>query len=242
MEKEYSTEKFRRGLDELGIALSEAQIERFFLFGQMLLEGNRRTNLTAITEPDEVMTKHFLDSLCLVKAVPEPAGRRVIDVGSGAGFPGIPLAIAFPEAELVLVDSVGKKTAFEQAVVDALKLSNVTVAQGRVENLAKDSAYRQQFDLCVSRAVADLAVLAEYSLPFVRLGGQMIAYKGDAVDTECARAQKAVSLLGGETAQVIHYTLPGTADARSLVCVDKREMTPDRYPRNAGKPAKRPLQ
>ncbi len=241
MAKKDDPEKFYRGLEELGLSLSEGQIEQFLSYYETLIEWNRNRNLTAITDWDDVVTKHFLDSLCLVKAVPELSGQRMIDVGTGAGFPGIPLKIAFPDLDVVLVDSVNKKTDFVNAVIGKLGLSGAVTVHGRAEDLGRMAEYRQQFDLCVARAVSELAVLSEYCLPFVRIGGRFIAYKGAGVDAECEAAEGAVFLLGGEMEPVQTYSLPGTGDARTLVCVKKKEGTPRAYPRKAGMPAKNPL-
>ncbi len=234
-------DRFDKGLEELGIVLTDAQREQFLLYYEMLVEWNERMNLTAITDWEDVVTKHFLDSLCLVKAVPDLNNQRVMDLGTGAGFPGIPLKIAFPELSVVLMDSVGKKLSFLDAVIGELGLADTTTAHGRAEDLAHERAYRQQFDLCVSRAVADLAVLAEYGLPFVRIGGLFVAYKSADVEAERARAKAAAFLLGGVTEKVVTYTLPEAEDARSLVCFNKKEGSPQAYPRKAGIPARNPL-
>ncbi len=239
---DYLLEKFHRGLEELGIALSETQEKQFLLYYETLIAWNRSANLTTITGFDDVVSKHFLDSLCLVKAVSVSGDQRVLDVGTGAGFPGLPLKIVFPGMHLVLLDSVGKKLKFVDAVIEKLKLSEVTTVHGRAEDLAREEAYRERFDLCVSRAVADLAVLAEYCLPFVRVDGCFVAYKSANIAEETLRAEKAISLLGGETEEVLTYTLPGAEDGRSLVCVRKTQRTPREYPRKAGTPPRHPLQ
>ncbi len=234
-------EKFDKGLEELGVVLDDAQREQFLLYYKRLMEWNERMNLTAITDWEDVVTKHFLDSLCLVKAVPDLKGQRVLDLGTGAGFPGIPLKIAFPELSVVLMDSVGKKLLFLDALIGEMDLADVTTVHGRAEDLAHEQAYRQRFDLCVSRAVAKLAVLVEYGLPFIRIDGLFIAYKSGDVEEECAQAKTAAFLLGKTTEQVVTYTLPGTEEARSLVCFTKKEGSPRAYPRKAGTPARDPL-
>ncbi len=219
-------------------------MRQFLTFYELLVEWNRRMNLTTITEFDDVVTKHFLDSLCLIRAVPDlsgPASRDIIDVGTGAGFPGIPLKIAFPKLNLVLLDSANKKLNFLIELIRQLGLSGVTTVHGRAEDLAHEADFRRQFDLCVSRAVSDLSVLAEYCLPFVKIGGLFVAYKTADVDGEYARAKKAVYLMGGKTAQIIKYQLPATGISRSLVCIEKKKGTPREYPRKAGTPMKNPL-
>ncbi len=241
MSREYSLDKFYKGLKDLNLLLDENQIKKFVRYYEMMIEWNERMNLTTITEWEDVVSKHFLDSLCLVKAVPDLADQSVIDVGTGAGFPGIPLKIAFPELKVVLLDSVNKKLNFLNFLIEELGLSDVVTVHGRAEDLAHEADFRRRFDICVSRAVADLAVLAEYCLPFVRTGGLFAAYKSADAEEEYARAKKAVFLLGGETAEVVKYSLPGTGEARSLVCVRKKEGTPRAYPRKAGTPAADPL-
>ncbi len=234
-------DKFYIGLEELHLSLTEKQIHQFVRYYEMLTEWNERMNLTTITEWDDVVAKHFLDSLCLVKAVPDLKDQSVIDVGTGAGFPGIPLKIAFPELKMVLEDSVNKKLNFLNFAIGELGLTDAVTVHGRAEDMAHEEDFRGRFDVCVSRAVADLAVLAEYCLPFVRMGGLFAAYKSADADDECARAEKAVSLLGGGTERVIKYFLPVTGDGRSLICVKKIKGTPRAYPRKAGTPSANPL-
>ncbi len=238
---QYNTKEFENGLHMLGISLCEAQMEQFLLYYEMLTEWNQRMNLTAITGFADVTEKHFLDSLCLVKAVPELRDQRIMDVGTGAGFPGIPLKIAFPGLDVVMIDSVGKKLHFVDELIKKLGLSNAKTVHGRAEDLGREAEYRQQFDLCVSRAVSNLSVLAEYCLPFVKTGGRFVAYKSADVKEECEQAAKAVTLFGGEMALPLVYSLPGREEARSLICIQKNKGTPREYPRKAGIPARDPV-
>ena len=231
--KEYNLEGFERGLFELGITLSEEQKTQFLQYYELLVEWNSFMNLTAITEFDQVITKHFLDSLSLVK---------VCDVGTGAGFPGIPLKIAFPEVEVVLLDSLNKRVKFLNEVIGQLGLSKITAVHGRAEDFARQKDYREQFDLVVSRAVANLSSLSEYCLPYVKVGGRFVSYKSGKLNEELAAAQKAIHVLGGEAKEPVYFQLTGTEDERSFVCIKKGKATPKKYPRKAGTPAKEPIQ
>lgn len=231
----------RETLERLPLKLDDGMCERLFLFYSMLIEKNKVMNLTAITEYEEVLEKHFLDSLSLVR-VCEPGGKRILDLGTGAGFPGIPLKIVFPDTRMVLADSLQKRLRFLDEVIEACELKDVETVHGRAEDLAKTgSALRESFDLCVSRAVANLSSLSEYCLPFVKTGGCFAAYKsGDAAE-EISQAQRAVKILGGEIEQVDTFTLPGTTLGRTLVLIRKTKASPRKYPRKAGLPGKQPL-
>ncbi len=232
------------GCRDLGISLSERQIEQFLIFYEALTEKNKVMNLTTITEFSEVVAKHFLDSLALVKAVDFSSIRKVMDIGTGAGFPGIPLKIVFPQAEFVLLDSLNKRIRFLDEVVSACALEKVTPVHGRAEELARKKEYREQFDLCVSRAVANLSSLSEYCLPYVKVGGLFVSYKSGSVDEELAKADRAVSILGGKLSSVVRFQLftqNGEPFDRSLVVIQKKKATPVSYPRKPGLPSKEPL-
>ena len=229
------------GAARLGMHLDAVQVGRFRRYYEELVEWNGRVNLTSIVDYDGVQLKHFLDSLT---AAPLVGGRasRVIDIGSGAGFPGLPLKLALPGMELTLVESVGKKAAFLTHIVATLGLDGVEVAAGRAEALAHDGRYRQRYDVALSRGVANLATLAELALPFCAVGGRFIAMKKGDIEGETASSARAIDILGGKLAEVRPVDMEEfRGERRSLVVVDKVSDTPDRYPRRAGMPRKRPL-
>ena len=234
-------EQMERELE--GIAtLSERQMEQFYQYYEMLVEWNQVMNLTAITEMTEVVTKHFVDSLSLKKAVSdlEDKPRKIMDVGTGAGFPGIPLKIAFPQLEITLLDSINKRIRFLDAVIEKLELKCIKAVHGRAEDYGRDGKYREQYDLCVSRAVANLSTLSEYCLPFVKTGGYFIPYKSGKVEGELAAASGAVKKLGSEVERTEDFLLPN-GDERTLVVIRKNKVLEKRYPRKAGLPGKDPL-
>lgn len=239
----YDLTKFKHDLEELNITLTDEQIEQFLQYYEMLVEKNKVMNLTGITEYEEVIQKHFLDSLSLIRVIPDIASQKltVIDLGTGAGFPGIPLKIAFPELEITLMDSLNKRILFLQEVIDALGLKKVSAVHGRAEEMASNATHRQQYDLCVSRAVSNLAVLTEYCLPFVKKGGLFVSYKSADSDAEIQEGKKAISILGGKLTSVDKFQLPDSDLRRALVCIKKVKDTPKKYPRKAGTPAKLPL-
>jgi 16S rRNA (guanine527-N7)-methyltransferase len=226
----------------LNLELTPAQVAAFQRYADELRAWNDKFNLTAITDPEGIQVKHFLDSLSVLKVLPAQWGRlRLVDVGTGAGFPGLPLKIICPDLRLTLVEATGKKVTFCQAMVEALKLSGVAVVKARAEELGQDPAHREQYDWAVARAVAEMPVLAEYLLPLVRRGGHALALKGEGAPAETHAAEGAVRRLGGELAQVVPVELPGVVETRYLVVFDKVAATPPAYPRRPGVPAKAPL-
>ena len=235
-------EKLKARAEKEGISLTPKQLGQFELFYKMLIETNKSMNLTAITDEDEVIEKHFIDSLSCRRVVDMSQIRTCIDVGTGAGFPGIPLKIAFPEVEVVLLDSLNKRVKFLNEVIGQLGLSKITAVHGRAEDFARQKDYREQFDLVVSRAVANLSSLSEYCLPYVKVGGRFVSYKSGKLNEELAAAQKAIHVLGGEAKEPVYFQLTGTEDERSFVCIEKGKATPKKYPRKAGTPAKEPIQ
>lgn len=241
----YDLTSFEKGLEQLSITLSGEQKQQFLTYYEYLVEKNKVMNLTAITEYEEVITKHFLDSLAVVKTScfkPEKlAGKRLIDIGTGAGFPGIPLKIAFPKLEILLLDSLNKRINFLNEVTEMLGLTKINTVHGRAEDYAKQKVYRESFDFCVSRAVANLSTLSEYCIPFVKQGGCFISYKSGSVDQELIQAEKAVKILGGQREEVVRFSLADTDMDRSFVVIRKAKPTPKKYPRKAGLPSKEPL-
>lgn len=235
----YNTTKFINDLKKIGIELSDEQLEQFLTYYEMLIEKNKVMNLTAITDFDEVLEKHFEDSLSLIQAVDLEKSQTVIDLGTGAGFPGIPLKIAFPNLQITLADSLNKRILFLDDVIRELGLVGIDTVHGRAEDLAKNSDYREKFDLCVSRAVANLSTLSEYCLPFVKIGGKFISYKAGECDEEVAASKSSVFLLGGKISDIKKFELGESG--RAFVIIDKVSGTPKKYPRKAGTPSKDPL-
>ena len=236
---EYNFDKFIEEVGKISIILTEKQLEQFRIYYEMLVEKNKVMNLTGITEWDEVLEKHFLDSISLIRAVDLNQNLSVMDMGTGARFPGIPLKIAFPNLKVTLADSLNKRVIFLQEVIDTLELSNIEAIHGRAEDLARDKKYREQYDLSVSRAVANLSTLSEYCLPFVRIGGQFISYKSGEIEEEVVNSKSAVFLLGGKIKDTVKFELGESG--RSFIIIDKVKGTPKTYPRKAGTPSKKPL-
>lgn len=237
----YDLTILEKGCEELGIELTERQKEQYLLFYEYLIEKNKVMNLTGITEFEEVLTKHFLDSLACVKAIDIKNVKNVIDIGTGAGFPGVPLKIAFPHLEACLLDSLNKRVNFLEEAFALLHLENISAIHGRAEEFAKNKTYREKYDLCVSRAVSNLATLSEYCLPYVKTGGCFISYKSGKVQEEAEQAEKAIKILGGRVKDIVYFNLPDSEIERSLVVIEKIKSTPGRYPRKAGTPLKEPL-
>ncbi len=234
-------QELERASARYGLPLDAKQIEKFGIYYRLLIEWNAKMNLTAITEPREVAVKHIVDSLTVLRGIEERDSLRLIDVGTGAGFPGIPLKIVRPDLQLTLLDSLKKRVHFLETVVEALGLEGVECLHGRAEEAARQSALRERFDIAASRAVARLPVLAEYLLPFVRIGGTAIALKGLHSEEEAKESERAVKILGGRAIESIPVALPGLSDKRAVLVIKKERPTPKAYPRKAGKPAKEPL-
>lgn len=230
-----------RKLEELKIQIDSGQKEQFDTFYSMLVEWNKVMNLTGITEYEEVVLKHFVDSLSIVNILDLNKVHTVIDIGTGAGFPGIPLKIAFPHLKVTLLDSLNKRIKFLNAVIEELRLENIHTIHGRAEDYARQADYREKYDLCVSRAVANLATLSEYCLPYIQVGGIFISYKSGDVDEELDHSKKAIGILGGKMEDVVKFQLPGSDIGRSLVEISKIKEIGKKYPRKAGLPAKEPL-
>ena len=232
---------FEEKLSQIGITLSDKQKEQFDKFYELLIEWNKVMNLTGITEYEEVNEKHFVDSLSIVKAIDMNQVHSLVDIGTGAGFPGIPLKIAFPHIKVVLLDSLNKRINFLNTVIKELGLENIETIHGRAEDFAKQPEYREQFDLCVSRAVANLATLSEYCIPYVKKDGMFVPYKSGEIDEEVEQSKKAIHVLGGKLDKVIKFQLPGTEIGRSFVKINKVQNTAKKYPRKAGLPSKEPI-
>lgn len=234
--------QLKEEVKQMGIGLTDHQIDQFYNYYELLIHWNSMVNLTAITQMDEVVTKHFVDSLSLKKIIVdiEQKQRKLIDVGTGAGFPGIPLKIAFPELEITLLDSLNKRVKFLNEVIENLQLDGIIAIHGRAEDLGRDHVSRETYDLCVSRAVANLATLSEYCMPFVKTGGYFVPYKSGKLEEELATGKGAVKKLSGEIEDILTFTLPN-ADERCLVKIRKTGVMSKKYPRKAGMPSKEPL-
>ena len=221
--------------------LNDTQTDQFRTFYELLIETNKSMNLTAITDSIDVQQKHFLDSLMCLKTGLFKNSQSILDLGTGAGFPGIPLKIYRPDLSLTLVDSLNKRIIFLKKVIEILELKNIQVYHGRAEDLARTAEHREKYDLCVSRAVSNLSTLSEYCIPFVKRNGYFIAYKSGNVDPEIMESGKAIKMLGGQLENTMYFTIPGTEIERSLVIIKKENLTSNRYPRKAGTPQKDPL-
>lgn len=234
-------ELLKKSAASLGIELSDQQTEQFIKYYEILVEWNSFMNLTGITEYEEVVQKHFTDSLAFCKAI-EPSGvKNLIDIGTGAGFPGIPLKIVYPHIQVTLLDSLQKRIKFLDEVIAQLGLTGIETIHGRAEDFAKPSMKRESYDVCVSRAVANLASLSEYCLPYVKLGGYFIPYKSGKMEEELAEARKAVFVLGGKIEEEVKFMLPQSDISRSLIKIKKISGTPKKYPRKSGMATKEPI-
>lgn len=242
MEKE---ELLRSEIEKIGIQLNSLQLEQFMKYYELLIEWNSVMNLTAITEYDQVVQKHFVDSISMVHVLDKQYliadNKKVIDIGTGAGFPGIPLKIVFPNLQITLLDSLNKRIKFLNEVIEKLKLKDIEAIHGRAEDYAKQVKYREQYDICVSRAVANLATLSEYCIPYVKEKGYFISYKSETIDEELESSQNAIKKLGGRLDVIEKFVLPGTDIKRAILKIKKEKATEKKYPRKAGMPLKEPL-
>lgn len=229
------------GIKEFELSLSDTQVQQFMMYYELLIEQNKVMNLTAITAFDEVCIKHFLDSISLCKAIDCTQEYTVIDIGTGAGFPGIPLKIVFPNLKITLLDSLGKRVKFLDEVIAHLGLYDIQTIHGRAEDFAKPDVLREQFDICVSRAVANLSTLSEYCIPYVKEGGYFVSYKSEKLSEEVSAAKKAIEILGGKIVTQHEFLLPNSDIYRTLLKIQKIAPTPKKYPRKAGLPSKDPL-
>lgn len=232
---------FEKGLANWKIELSNKQMEQFLLYYERMVEKNKVMNLTAITDFEEVVYKHFLDSLSLIQASIFLGKGNLIDVGTGAGFPGIPLKIVFPDLEVVLLDSLNKRIGFLNEVISGLGLKGISAVHSRAEDAGRKPEYREKFDFCVSRAVAHLSILAEYGLPFVKQGGYFIPYKSGNIEEEIKESEYAIKTLSGKIEEKISFSIPNTDIERTLILVKKAAPIQKKYPRKAGTPQKEPL-
>lgn len=237
----YDTRQFEKDMIQLGIELSALQLDQFIRYYEMLVKWNEVMNLTAVTEYNKVLKKHFVDSASLVRAYNPKESENMIDIGTGAGFPGLVLKIVFPKMRITLLDSLNKRIQFLNAVTEELNLQGISVLHGRAEDFARKEQMRENFDLCVSRAVANLSTLSEYCIPFVKPGGKFVSYKSEKVLEEVAAAQNALKMLGGKIVKQVSFYLPDSDIYRNLVVIEKIKETPKKFPRKAGLPGKEPL-
>ena len=232
-------ENMKKLMNEIGVDITEKQVSKFYDYMNLLLEWNEKINLTAITKPDEIVLKHFVDCLTIQKYIED--NKKIVDIGTGAGFPGVPLAIMNDRCRFTLVDSLNKRINFLNEIKDKLNLRNVSAIHSRAEEFDQNKMYRENFDIAVSRAVANLCVLSEYLLPAVKVGGKVICMKGSQIEEELNDAKFALKELGGKVKFVDEFLLPGTDMKRNVIVIEKVKETPKRYPRKAGTPAKQPL-
>jgi 16S rRNA (guanine(527)-N(7))-methyltransferase GidB len=228
-------------LKKIDVVLEEEKIQQFMTYYEILVEWNKVMNLTGIIDFEEVVIKHFVDSLSLIKVINLKEVQSVIDIGTGAGFPGIPLKIVYPDLKVILLDSLNKRIKFLDTVIESLKLSKIRCIHGRAEDFSRQIEYREQFDLCVSRAVANLASLSEYCIPYIKKSGMFISYKSGKIESELEESKKAVKVLGGKIDKNVKFCLPDTDMERTLVVIKKVRNTSKKFPRKAGIPSKEPI-
>ena len=239
MKKEEFFKKMQEKSRDLGIVFLVEQIEQFFDYMNLLIEWNEKINLTAITDPEEIILKHFIDSITILKELED--NSKVVDVGTGAGFPGIPLSIMNPSLKITLVDSLNKRLIFLQEVVDKLNLKNVEIVHARAEEFGQNKKYREKFDISTSRAVANLSTLSEYLIPLVKVDGKVISMKASQAQEEINDAQKAIEVLGGKIEKIDEFNLPQSDIGRTVIIIKKEKQTPNKYPRKPGTPSKEPI-
>lgn len=239
MNREEFFEEMKEKSRVLGVCFFMEQLDNFYKYMQLLIEWNEKMNLTAITEPKEIILKHFIDSITILKEIKD--GESLVDVGTGAGFPGIPLSIMNPSLKITLVDSLNKRLIFLQEVVNQLKLENVEIVHARAEEFGQNKKYRETFDIATSRAVANLSTLSEYLIPLVKLNGRVISMKASDADTEINEAKKAIDVLGGKIQKIDKFELPQSDIGRTVIIIDKKKTTPAKYPRKPGTPSKEPI-
>ncbi len=233
-------ELLKKALSEWNIDISKEQMKSFLLYYDLLIEWNEKINLTTIVDKDDIIIKHFVDSLALIR-LSDLSGKTLIDVGTGAGFPGIPLKIMVPDSKVLLLDSLNKRLSFLDQVISSIGLSGISTLHGRAEDVANDISHREKYDIVLSRAVANLSTLSEYALPFVKKNGSFVSYKSGNVDEELEGSKKAIDILGGCVNHIERFTLPLSDNERTLIFINKEKNTPKGYPRKAGIPGKKPL-
>lgn len=239
MLKEEFSEKIKEYMNKINIEISDKQIEKFFDYMNLLLEWNEKINLTAITEPEDIILKHFVDCATILKYIKDE--DKIIDIGTGAGFPGIPLKILNEKLDITLMDSLNKRIIFLNEIINKLDLKNIVAIHARAEELARNKGYREKFDIATSRAVANLSTLSEYMLPFVKKNGMVISMKGSNIEEEVKNAKKAIKILGGEIEKIDNFNLANTNNIRNIITIKKVVKTPKEFPRKAGKPSKEPI-
>lgn len=239
MEKKEFYEKMQEKSNEINIDLSVEQLDKFYRYMELMIEWNEKINLTAITNPEEIILKHFIDSLTLIKYIKE--NNKIVDMGTGAGFPGIPISIVCSNNKITLVDSLNKRLIFLQEIINQLGLKNVETIHSRAEDFGQNKKYREQFDIATSRAVANLSTLSEYLLPLVKVGGKCLCMKASDIEAEVQDAKKAIDILGGKIEQIENFLLPQSDIGRTIITINKNKTTPNKYPRKAGIPAKQPI-